>query len=410
VIEEGEFDDWIEFDKADPAPDAEESAEALAPPARQPGEDDAEPSKVKPFDFRPLSSYTPEPVEWLWKGLFPKGNVTVVEGHPGIGKSTALVDLVARLTTGRPWPGEDEIDALDRKDLTVLWMTLEDSPSQTLLPRLLAAGGDPSRVQVTVEVPKLGTLRTGDNLEDVLRLEETVTQAGADVLIVDPGSATLEDGNSEAIVRQAMGVLFRLGQESGLTSIWIRHLAKASGTDGRDPLLSGIGSIGVSAAARSQIQLLTNERAQINHDILDRWFVQVKSNLGPIQHPIPYGLLQADIEGHPELEVARTEWGEPDEDQTIFTIARSNAQQKAEERQAWDKVENALLREFQRTNPLPGKRIIDVLRKAGIKVTKGLATWKGWADFREEYQISRQGHGEGAKYLMADQNEGMDLG
>jgi len=51
-----------------------------------------------------LSDVQPRPVDWLWEGRLPKGKLVVLDGDPGGGKSTLMVDLAARISTGSPFP------------------------------------------------------------------------------------------------------------------------------------------------------------------------------------------------------------------------------------------------------------------------------------------------------------------
>jgi 5S rRNA maturation endonuclease (ribonuclease M5) len=67
-----------------------------------------------------------EPIRWIWKGRLARGETTVCDGDPGLGKSTMLCDLAARITTGRPLPGEDR-PPRDGPGGVVL-VTTEDSP------------------------------------------------------------------------------------------------------------------------------------------------------------------------------------------------------------------------------------------------------------------------------------------
>ena len=47
---------------------------------------------------RSMSGVRSRPVEWLWPGWIPLGKLTVLDGDPGVGKSTLLIDLAARLS------------------------------------------------------------------------------------------------------------------------------------------------------------------------------------------------------------------------------------------------------------------------------------------------------------------------
>ena len=65
-----------------------------------------------PVDPVPLSAARATPVSWLWPGRIPLNKLTVLDGDPGLGKSSVLLDVVARLTTGRPMPDCDPSTAL----------------------------------------------------------------------------------------------------------------------------------------------------------------------------------------------------------------------------------------------------------------------------------------------------------
>src|SRR5438874_1153468 len=57
-----------------------------------------------PMPIQPVSELTPLPIDWLWSGYLAIGNLTILDGDPGLGKSMLTLDLAARLTAGRPWP------------------------------------------------------------------------------------------------------------------------------------------------------------------------------------------------------------------------------------------------------------------------------------------------------------------
>src|SRR5260370_25812005 len=51
-----------------------------------------------------LSDVKKEPMDWLWPDRIAAGELTLIDGDPGLGKSLLTLDLAARLTTARPLP------------------------------------------------------------------------------------------------------------------------------------------------------------------------------------------------------------------------------------------------------------------------------------------------------------------
>ena len=95
------------------------------------------------------SKVSPETVQWLegsGLGRIPLGKVTVFEGDPDELKSTVTIDLVARLTSGRPMPGCT--DAIEPAGAVIV--SLEDGVADTIVPRLGAAGADPNPCRASV--------------------------------------------------------------------------------------------------------------------------------------------------------------------------------------------------------------------------------------------------------------------
>jgi len=50
--------------------------------------------------FLRMSETTPLPVEWVWEGLVPRRNLTLLTGDPGIGKSLVTLQVAAMVTRG----------------------------------------------------------------------------------------------------------------------------------------------------------------------------------------------------------------------------------------------------------------------------------------------------------------------
>ena len=54
-----------------------------------------------------VASVAAQRVEWLWMHRLPLGKLCVLDGDPGLGKSTVTLDLAARLSVGRTLPDDE---------------------------------------------------------------------------------------------------------------------------------------------------------------------------------------------------------------------------------------------------------------------------------------------------------------
>lgn len=86
-----------------------------------------------------------EQPRWLARNRLPRAAVSLLVGDEGIGKSLFWVYLVAAVTTGRPLL-QFGVPKRDPGDVVVV--VTEDDWSTTVLPRLMVAGADLSRVRV----------------------------------------------------------------------------------------------------------------------------------------------------------------------------------------------------------------------------------------------------------------------
>src|SRR2546430_2872214 len=134
-----------------------------------------------------------EPIEWLWPGYMARGKLHVFDGDPGLGKSAALIDLAARVTTGKPWPDGQPGCA----PAGVVLLSAEDGLGDTIRPRLEAAGADLDRVHVLTGIKDLNRAdatvyeRIPVLPGDIGRIGRRIEAVGAALLIVDPLMAYL---------------------------------------------------------------------------------------------------------------------------------------------------------------------------------------------------------------------------
>src|SRR5262249_13584096 len=154
---------------------------------------------------------------WLWPGRIACGKVTMLAGHPGLGKSQVALSIAAIVSTGGRWP----VDGACAECGSVVIMSAEDDPEDTIRPRLDAAGADLARCHVIDAVRRRDdtgreTRRGFSILEDVPRLAAALVGFGDTALVViDPITAYLgaTDSHCNAEVRAALAPLADLAAQ-----------------------------------------------------------------------------------------------------------------------------------------------------------------------------------------------------
>jgi hypothetical protein len=107
-----------------------------------------------------MSEFVNEKVYWLWDNRIPFGQSTTIAGDPDKGKSLISLYVAACLTRGIPLYGSDQALPVGE----VLMLAAEDDPSNTLGPRLDAAGADRSKILLLESV--MVTDGKGETLAD----------------------------------------------------------------------------------------------------------------------------------------------------------------------------------------------------------------------------------------------------
>jgi hypothetical protein len=118
------------------------------------------------------SEVTTKPVEWLWNRRIPKGELTIFDGGPDLGKSVVTVDISARVSAGHAFP-----DGAPSEAGNVLIVNVEDGVDDTIVPRLKAHGANLDRVYIFSSVPdEGGGTRLLELPRDIVLLENKVMQ------------------------------------------------------------------------------------------------------------------------------------------------------------------------------------------------------------------------------------------
>ena len=225
-----------------------------------------------------------EKIDWPLYPFIPFGKVTIVQGDPGEGKTTMVLQIIAKLTKGEAVlpSGSDEpaleAKTVDLEPVNVIYQTAEDGLGDTIKPRLLSAGADCSRVLVIDDNDQALTMMDA-------RLEEAIIKTKARLVVLDPiqgflGAAV--DMHRANEIRPLMKRVAVLAEKYHCAIILIGHMNKNS--NGKSSY-RGLGSIDFQAAARSVLIV-----GRIKDEPEIRVVCHVKSSLAPEGKSIAFRL------------------------------------------------------------------------------------------------------------------------
>ena len=217
------------------------------------------------FQYEYFSSVTQRKVEWLWYPYIPYGKLTILQGDPGEGKSTFILNIAALLTRGKDMPDGFHV----HEPQCVVYQTAEDNIADTVKPRLLSAGANCDMIAYIVDDDSPLTLEDS-------RIEKIIEQTGARLFILDPLQGYLvqdSDMVNAGRMRSQLKRLADIASKHKCAVVIVGHMNKASGEKN---LYRGLGSIDIAAIARSVLMI---SRDKENPSL--RYMFPVKSSLAP---------------------------------------------------------------------------------------------------------------------------------
>jgi putative DNA primase/helicase len=306
--------------------------------------------------LRRVSDVQARPVRWLWPGRIARGKVSMIAGHPGLGKSQLCISIAAIVSTGGLWP----VDRTRCERGSVLIASAEDDAEDTIRPRLEAAGADLTRVHVLEAVAVResdGSLRRrGFSLvEDMPRLAAKLAELqDVALVVIDPISAFLGDTDSHqnAAVRAVLAPLAEVAAKHGAAVIAVSHLRKSAGGEA---MLNITGSLAFVAAARAAY-IVAKDQA----DLLRRLLLPAKNNLGDDQTGYAFKIEPANLPSG--IGTSRIAW-----EAERVTVTAEEALVPAQDREERSAIEEAadFLRAVLADAPMPAKRLLAEAREAG---------------------------------------------
>lgn len=273
-------------------------------------------------------------IEWLWYPFIPYGKLTIIQGDPGDGKTTLVLNLAAKLSKGI---GLDE-DMQVSEPMNIIYQTAEDGLADTVKPRLEAADADCEKIMVIDESEK--SLSMVDE-----RLEQAIIQTNARLLILDPIQAYLGGGMDMNRANEARDMTKKLGalaEKYQCAILLIGHMNKASGNKAA---YRGMGSIDFFAVARSVLLV-----GRIEGEPDTRAVVQIKNNLAAFGHPKAFMLSESGFHWLGDYEITA--------DEVLGGIApKANKLEQAKQ---------MLLGLAETTNMMQSKEIFELAEEQGI--------------------------------------------
>lgn len=198
-----------------------------------------------------LADVEPVEVRWLWPGRVPLGRITLLVGRPGEGKSLLTTYMASRVTTGSPWA-----DGAICPKGSVILISAEDDPADTIRPRLDTHHADAKRVHLLSMVRKIGTDGGRQDvmftLADLASLEAALGKCpDCRLIVIDPIGSFLgggTDAHRDNEVRAVLAPVAKTAEKHGVAVVVVAHRRKGGGSFADDLAMGSRAFTGIARA------------------------------------------------------------------------------------------------------------------------------------------------------------------
>jgi len=206
---------------------------------RQEEEDDE--NRVGRFSLKPLGDVEREKINWLWYPYLARGEITIFEGDPGLGKSYAVQIISAHIASKKQLPAQE--GKPKAKGGSVVYFDFENSMASVTKPRIEDNGFKGLKNFFQQEVPF--TIDDDEAMEEVYEL---LREAKPKLLVFDTLNTYIgrADTHKASETAQAFGMFKQLARDFNCAVVVIRHLTKSGGS----AINRGQGSIVFTGTAR----------------------------------------------------------------------------------------------------------------------------------------------------------------
>jgi AAA domain len=297
----------------------------------------------------PASDIVCTPVEFLWPGRIPLGMITTLAGPGGVGKTFLLCDMAARISSGLEWPDrQGECAPLGQ----VLFVSGEDDPGKTLVPRMREQGADLHKIWFLTAEEMLKFNLAGPVFKACADREVADMGGSCSLIIIDPPSSFLAgiDENSNAEVRGILTPMKEWAEHNNCSIIFNTHVNKGKGkkVDVQERVMSSVAWVN---GPRSSHMVTEDPDSP---DV--KLFMPLKYNIEKKPKGLSFRIVPTET-------FAKLEWlGEVDIDaDTAVNGHDDNYKENGESRQG--KVENWLIGRFKEKQEWTTTELMDRLRE-----------------------------------------------
>ncbi len=213
-----------------------------------------------------VSDVEEKEVEWLVWEYMPKGQINILAGDGGSGKTTSWCGLAAAVSNGTKVFFEAESPFIKREPQKVMFFSSEDSLEYTLKARLRKAGANLDNIYST----SLRDERFSQIKFNSIMLKDLIKEVDPALVIFDPIQAfippDIQMGQRNAM-RSCLNPLIGLGEEYGTTFLIVVHTNKRQGVYGRNRIADSADvwdiarSVLITGTAKDNMRYLSHEKS-----------------------------------------------------------------------------------------------------------------------------------------------------
>lgn len=205
-------------------------------------DDDVEDYDDEGFRVQWMSNVEPVNIDWIWYPYLARGEVTILEGDPGLGKSYLAQMVALAICDGKLLPSVKKMAPIQGK---VLYFDIENS-ADSVTKRRLAYNGIENEMNY-------GQIEAAFSIDDEDYLDmvyEVMEQAKPSLVVFDTLNTYMggADTHKASETQQVFKEFKQLARRFDCSVLVLRHLTK--GQKGRSAMYAGQGSIAFTGLAR----------------------------------------------------------------------------------------------------------------------------------------------------------------